>query len=128
MIGRSARAAASRIVGLARLIKSAGARVNDLDACSLNTRDVVWLFRGILLWQRAAWGVKWRDIETASYYTGFFSWILRSYTVRVGHRFTRTSEIVVGHLARGNQAAAHINGLHQMMLRNEEAGEIRRNV
>lgn len=117
------------VIGLLLAIGAVIYKILYLRSVHLYTDDLgVWLFRGILPWQRAAWGVKWRDIETASYYTGFFSWILRSYTVRVGHRFTRTSEIVVGHLARGNQAAAHINGLHQMMLRNEEAGEIRRNV
>ncbi|HHW1564146.1 TPA: hypothetical protein ACUT5D_005905 [Pseudomonas aeruginosa] len=46
---------------------------------------------------------------------------LRSYTVRIGHRFTKTSEILVSHLARGNKAVEHINQLHQALLRAEPA-------
>ncbi|MDR6679516.1 hypothetical protein [Pseudomonas oryzihabitans] len=115
-------------LAFAGLVFAVGASVYKvlfLRSVHLYTDDYgVWLFSGILPWRRATWGVKWRDIEAACYYTGFFSWILRSYTVRVGHRFTRTSEIVLDHVARGNQAAEHINNLHQVMLRNEEAGDV----
>ncbi|WP_145155808.1 hypothetical protein [Pseudomonas oryzihabitans] len=117
------------IAGLLFAIGATIYKIFYLRSVHLYTNDVgVWMFRGVLPWQRAIWGVKWRDVEAASYYPGFFSWILRSYTVRIGHRFTRTSEIVLGHVARGDRAAAHINGLHQVMLVNEEAGEFRRDV
>ncbi|MDU8616903.1 hypothetical protein RYA95_28390 [Pseudomonas syringae pv. actinidiae] len=66
-------------------------------------------------------GVKWRDIEDAMYYTGFFSWMFRSYTVRIGHRFTKTSEIFVYHLAQGHTAVEHINRMHQTILQAEQA-------
>lgn len=113
------------VIGLLLAIGAAIYKILYLRSVHLYTNDAgVWLFRGVLPWQRAIWGVKWRDIEAASYYPGFFSWILRSYTVRIGHRFTRTSEIVLGHVARGDRAAEHINGLHQVMLRHEDAGEL----
>lgn len=83
----------------------------------------VWLYRGILPWSRGYRGVKWRDIEDAMYYTGFFSWMLRSYTVRIGHRFTKKSEIIVSHLAKGNKAVEHINQLHQDVLKTERVAE-----
>ncbi|EOZ3451710.1 hypothetical protein [Pseudomonas aeruginosa] len=93
-----------------------------LRSVHLYTDDVgVWLYQGILPWRRGYRGVKWRDIEDAMYFTGFISWALRSYTVRIGHRFTKTSEILVSHLARGNKAVEHINQLHQALLRAEPA-------
>lgn len=81
----------------------------------------VWLYRGILPWSKGVRGVKWRDIEDAMYYTGFLSWMFRSHTVRIGHRFTKTSEIYVHHLAHGQNAVEHINQLHQSILRGEQS-------
>nr|UVN18284.1 hypothetical protein pPsy0462c_00025 [Pseudomonas syringae] len=78
-------------------------------------------FEDFALEQRGSWCVKWRDIEDAMYYTGFFSWMFRSYTVRIGHRFTKTSEIFVYHLAQGHNAVEHINHMHQTMLQAEQA-------
>ncbi|NDL62364.1 hypothetical protein [Acerihabitans arboris] len=71
--------------------------------------DGVWVFRGILPWKKGIGGVKWRDIDEATYYTGFISWLTKSYRVRVGHRFTHSSEILVAHIKRGNLAVAVIN-------------------
>ncbi|MBD8710213.1 hypothetical protein IFT47_26630 [Pseudomonas sp. CFBP 13711] len=91
-----------------------------LRSVRVYTDDVgVWLYRGILPWSKGVRGVKWRDIEDAMYYTGFLSWMFRSYTVRIGHRFTKTSEIYVHHLAQGQNAVEHINQLHQSILRGE---------
>jgi hypothetical protein len=76
----------------------------------------VWVYRGILPWARGTTGVKWRDLEDAVYYPNFLSWLLRSYTIRVGHRFTKTSEIVLPHIARGHEAVVHINERHRQLL------------
>jgi len=76
----------------------------------------VWLYSGILPWNRGINGVKWRDLEEASYYTGFLSWLFKSYTIHVGHRFTKTSEIIVHNLNRGNKAVEDINTLHKAIL------------
>lgn len=93
-----------------------------LRSMRVYTDDVgVWLYRGILPWSKGVRGVKWRDIEDAMYYTGFFSWMFRSYTVRIGHRFTKTSEIYVHHLAQGQNAVKHINQLHQSILKAEQS-------
>lgn len=95
-----------------------------LRSVHLYTNEVgVWLYQGILPWSRGARGVKWRDIEDAMYFTGFFSWMFRSYTVRIGHRFTKTSEIIVSRLARGNKAVEHINQLLQEMLKAQQPAE-----
>ena len=76
----------------------------------------VWVFRGILPWSKGVSGVKWRDLEDAAYFPNFMSWLLRSYTIRVGHRFTKTSEIVLRHIARGHEAVALINEQHRQAL------------
>lgn len=68
--------------------------------------------------------MKWRDIEDTVYYPGFVSWLFRSCTVRIGHRFTKTSEIFVYHLAQGNKVVGKINTLHQSNLATEPHGTL----
>lgn len=46
--------------------------------------------------------------------------MFRSYTVRIGHRFTKTTEIFVNHLASGHTAVEHINQMHQKILQAEQ--------
>lgn len=72
-------------------------------------QDGVFLHRGIFPWTKGVVGTIWRDISDANYYTGFVCWATNSYRVRVGHRFTKTSEIVIPHVKRGNQAVMEIN-------------------
>ncbi|MET0379723.1 MAG: hypothetical protein ABW049_12095 [Spongiibacteraceae bacterium] len=92
-------------------------RVLMIHSVVLYTDDHgVWVYSGILPWSKGVAGVKWRDLEDAIYVTGFFSWLLKSYKVRVGHRFTKTSEIVLDNIAHGNEAVEHINGLHRQAL------------
>ncbi len=76
----------------------------------------VWFHQGILPWSRGTRGVKWRDLEGALFFTGFKSWLLKSNTVRVSHRFTKDSEIVVSHVPRGAVVAGRINEIHRRLL------------
>jgi hypothetical protein len=78
----------------------------------------VWLYGGILPWAKGMSGVKWRDIDDAGFFPGFFGWLFKSYRVRIGHRYTKTSEIIVRHLQRGNEVAERINQLHRRYLEN----------
>jgi hypothetical protein len=78
----------------------------------------VWVFSGIFPWSKGTSGVKWRDLEDAVYFPNFFSWMLKSYTVRIGHRFTKSSEIVLKHMALGHNAAMNINEYHSSLLAN----------
>ena len=71
----------------------------------------VWLYRGILPWNRGAVGVKWRDMEDAAFTSGFSSWLFNSYTVRVGNRFSQQSEILVHNIANGREAVNQLNEL-----------------
>ncbi len=77
----------------------------------------VWVVSGILPWARGVAGVKWRDMDDASYAGGFFAWVTRSYTVRIGHRFNRGGSIVLHQIARGREAVDTVNALHQQMIR-----------
>ncbi|WP_275289456.1 hypothetical protein [Halomonas elongata] len=73
----------------------------------------VWVYRGIFPWSKGMFGIKWRDVEDATFVQNFLSWLFKSYTVRVGHRFTKASEIVLPHIRRGHDAVMHINELHR---------------
>lgn len=75
--------------------------------------DGVWLFRGVLPWNKGIIGVKWRDIEDAVFFTGFVSWAFNSYSIRVGHRFTKASELSIPNVRDGRNAVAHINEMHR---------------
>jgi hypothetical protein len=79
-------------------------------------KDGVWVQRGIFPWSKGIMGIKWRDIEDAIYFTGLKSWLFKSYTIRVGHRFTKTSEIILSHVARGDIAVMDINELHKKVI------------
>ena len=81
----------------------------------------VWVVSGVLPWKRGVSGVKWRDMDDASYAGGFVSWAARSWTVRIGHRFTRDSEIVLHHIAHGRKAVETVNAIHQQMIRSGAA-------
>jgi hypothetical protein len=78
----------------------------------------VWLYSGVLPWRRGVVGVKWRDLDEATFINGFVSWLSGSYTVIVRHRFTKDSEIVVTGMANGKQAVTTINQQLQERLRN----------
>lgn len=85
-----------------------------LRSIRLFTNDEgVWLFRGILPWNKGIIGVKWRDVEDAIYFTGFVSWAFNAHSVRIGHRFTKTSELTIGNVKDGRDAVSHINDLHR---------------
>lgn len=84
----------------------------------------VWLYSGIFPWSRGTSGVKWRDVEDAVYFPNFMSWLLKSYTVRIGHRFTKSSEIVLPHIARGHEAVEHINNYHHKVLASTPGGSM----
>jgi hypothetical protein len=71
----------------------------------------VWVYSGIFPWETGVSGAKWQDISESTYTRGFMSWIMRSFSVRVGHRFTNGAELYVENIHRGNLAVEHINGV-----------------
>lgn len=77
----------------------------------------VWCYSGVLPWNKGIAGVKWRDLDEAVYFQSMGSWLFKSYSIRIGHRFTKSSEILLSHMARGDESAMAINGQHQELVR-----------
>lgn len=99
-----------------------GYRALKIRSYRLYHDDVgVWLYSGILPWSKGVSGVKWRDMDEATFVTGFWSWLAKSYTIRISHRFTKASEIVLPSMARGHLAVATINARLQEKIRAEDA-------
>ncbi|RZI60581.1 MAG: hypothetical protein EOP14_00455 [Pseudomonas sp.] len=71
----------------------------------------VWMQSGVFPWEQGVSGVQWRDLGQAGYTQGFVSWILRSYDVRVTHRFSTGTELYLKNVHRGNLAVEHINAV-----------------
>jgi hypothetical protein len=81
----------------------------------------VWIYSGILPWKRGVAGVKWRDLDEATFANSFWSWISGSYTVQLKHRFTKALEIGETNMARGKQAVVTINQQLQQRISQEAA-------
>jgi hypothetical protein len=77
----------------------------------------VWLYSGILPWNKGVRGVKWRDLDDATYIRSLGSWLLKSYNIRIGHRFTRSNELVLKGIAHGDKAVVQINQRLQNLAR-----------
>lgn len=100
-----------------------------LDRLSLKLfadEDGVWVFQGILPWSKGTSGVKWRDLDEAVFFPSFSGWLFKSYRLRIGHRFTKSSEISLPHIRHGHSAVQEINQLHIRMVRQGEIDEVRR--
>ena len=82
--------------------------------------DGVWLFCGIFPWTKGTVGTTWRDISDAIFFTGFISWATKSFKIRIGHRFTKTSELVIPHIKNGNVAVMKINEIVKTKYREEK--------
>lgn len=71
----------------------------------------VWMQAGVFPREKGVAGVQWRDLGQAGYTPGFASWALRSYDVRISHRFTTGSELFLRNVHRGNLAVEHVNSI-----------------
>lgn len=77
----------------------------------------VWVYSGAFPWNRGITGVKWRDLDEATFAQGMRSWLFKSYSIRVGHRFTKSSELFLTNMAEGNEAVMKINALHRDLVK-----------
>lgn len=108
--------AAAAVLGVSALLVAY--RFLEVRSVQLYYDDVgVWVVSGVLPWNKRVLGVKWRDMDDATYAGGFLAWVTRSYTVRIGHRFTSGSSIVLHRIARGREAVEKVNAIHQQMIR-----------
>ncbi|GGE75062.1 hypothetical protein GCM10008020_19720 [Massilia psychrophila] len=95
-----------------------GYRLLLLRSVQLYYDDVgVWTYSGVLPWKKGVSGVKWRDMDEATFEPGFWSWVTGSYTVRIGHRYTKGGEIVLTNIGRGKAAVTTLNACQQELLR-----------
>jgi len=96
-----------------------GYRILLIRSVQLYYDDVgVWLYSGILPWAKGVQGVKWRDMDEAVFVPSFWSWLFRSYSIRIGHRFTKSSEILLTRMGNGKAAVERLNAHHQELIRN----------
>jgi hypothetical protein len=86
------------------------------------TEDGVWVFSGILPWTKGVSGVKWRDLDEAVFYNSLVGWATRSYSIRIGHRFTKASEIFLSHIFCGQKVVSTVNDMHRDMVRSGAVG------
>lgn len=86
----------------------------------------VWVARGILPWNKGVSGVKWRDLDEAVYFQGFFAWLFKSFRLRIGHRFTKANEIILPNVNRGDSAVKAINQLHVEMVNGIDLDDLAR--
>lgn len=77
----------------------------------------VWVYRGILPWKRGAIGIKWRDIEIASFKQSLTSWSTHSYSLQILDRYTRRPELVLTDMLNGDKAVMYINAQLNEMIR-----------
>ena len=99
-------------------ILGVGYRVLEIRSYQLYYDDVgVWLYSGILPWKKGMSGVKWRDMDEASFVPDFWSWLFKSYSIRIGHRYTKASEISLTGMARGKDVVAALNARQQELIR-----------
>lgn len=73
----------------------------------------VWVYAGVLPWSKGVRGVKWRDLDEGTYAQSFWSWLLRSYDIRVSHRFTKDNEITLTRMYNGDRAVIQMNEIHR---------------
>ena len=92
-------------------------RVAAIRSVRLYTDEAgIWRRRGVFPWTRNVYGVRWRDLEIATFTGSLGSWLMRSYAIRVGHRYTRTSELAMEHVANGKSVVEAINAMHTRWL------------
>ena len=80
----------------------------------------VWVYRGVLPWQRGVIGIKWRDIEIAAFTQNLTSWSTHSYSLHVLDRYTRKPELVLTSMFEGDKAVMYINTRLNEMIRSQQ--------
>jgi hypothetical protein len=72
-------------------------------------KDGVWIYSGVLPWNKGVNGVKWRDIDEALMMQSLWSWMFKSYAMVLKQRFTKETEIWLTHMRQGDVAVTTIN-------------------
>ena len=80
----------------------------------------IWMSSGVLPWTKGVRGVKWRDLDSASYKINAIAWFTNSYDVILNHRYTKENEIYLSDMWKGNKMVAIINEEHNKLIVNSE--------
>ena len=83
----------------------------------------IWYYSGIFPWSKGYNGIKWRDLDSGLYFTGFVSWVFKSYAITISHRFTKDFEIAVKHVYKGDEFVKMINELHRQYVESNMISE-----
>ena len=75
----------------------------------LASDDGVWIQYGIVPWRKGSYFIRWDNLESAYYYTGFINWVTNSYKIILKHKYTNSSNIVAGSIWRGRRICEIIN-------------------
>ncbi len=81
------------------------------------TDEGVVLTYGIFPWTKTVNSIRWRDLDAATYYLSAISWISKSYSVTLRHRYTQEIAVAMVDVANGDKAVTMINELHTEILR-----------
>lgn len=68
--------------------------------------DGVWIQSGIFPWTRGIRGMRFRDLDDPVIVQSFASWLLRSHSIVLRHRFTRDAELVLPDMADAARAVS----------------------
>ncbi len=89
----------------------------QLRSVRLYVDDVgVWEAKGIVPWKRSQRGVKWRDLDEASYSQNFWGWVFKTHNIVIRHRYTKDFEVVLVGMYCGDKAVGRINSMHLQLL------------
>ena len=80
--------------------------------------DGIWIYSGVLPWSKGAEGIKWRDLGEVLTSRSFGSWVSKSCSIYLGHRFKESDAVIVEHWDMGQDAAAEIHRRHQELVQN----------
>lgn len=68
-----------------------------------------WLYRGVLPWNKGTYGVRWEEMDDATYCSGFLAWATNNYEIEIRHRFTKDIEIYARRVKDGHKFALEVN-------------------
>ncbi|WDL74629.1 hypothetical protein IP360_07325 [Helicobacter winghamensis] len=80
----------------------------------MNERGV-WFHRGIFPWTKGVNGIIWNDCGGAMFQQGFWSYLLKTYTVFITHKYTESAQIAVSNIYNGKEFCAEVaDYMHKM--------------
>lgn len=70
----------------------------------------VWVRHGVFPWEKAAYGIRWGDLGSAGFRTGFWSWITGSYHISLYNRWKDNSVAIdLKDVRKGDKVVTGIN-------------------